>query len=267
MALESTEAFFGIGNNSQESSKTNFSYNEVRNGIEGDYEFIGHLHFKPHIFFATIDTGSARRTSTPSIETRFNRNNLVGFGQRLNHLIMGATLAHDTRENAPDPENGGLRRFTFRRFQDVSGDKTSFNQYDLEFIQYFRLWRPRVFLSLRNAWSFQQVFGGNQIPFNMLAQLDSNHLLRGFTRGRFRDTSSVVFNVQYSYPIWDYVNAIAFFDTGRVFNGPSNFSFKNFKYSVGGGFQIVTPRFYLARFTAAYGGEGIKIAINIKRFF
>ena len=91
--------------------------------------------------------------------------------------------------------------------------------------------------------------------------------MRGFDWGRFRDNASVVFNVEYRYPVWDYIDGQLFFDTGRVFNGPEDFSFKNFKFSGGAGFSFRTKDYFLLRFQAAYGGEGLKILFKTSQSF
>jgi hypothetical protein len=88
-------------------------------------------------------------------------------------------------------------------------------------------------------------------------------MLRGFSIDRFRDRSSVVFNGEYYFPLFHGLRGMILADTGRVFSGIKNFSFKGFKYSAGGGIDLGMSRVIVMRIRAAYGGEGVKFSLNV----
>jgi len=259
---ESDEPFYGIGTDSLKSDKSIFRYQRIRAGATLGYELVSNLVLAPHAIFETVDTEATPSGRYPGVQQTFPPSDLPGFGERVSYINFGGQLTHDTRDDNLAPERGGIRTFRFSRFQGVNRGGFDYNEYELDVRQYIGLGRPRYVLALRNAWVFQQKTGGGQIPFYRLAALDLQHGLRGFTRGRFRDTASVVFNIEYRYPVWDMIDGSLFVDTGRVFSGPTHFSFKGFKYSVGGGIRVKVRQFVLFTIQAAYGGEGVNFVFR-----
>ena len=182
---------------------------------------------------------------------------MVGFERRLSFLDVGLALAHDTRDVAGAPESGGLRRFTFKRLQGIEQDGFNYFQYEVDLRQFFRLWLPRRVLAIRNVWNFQHAPGDNQVPFYRLNVLDNGSALRGFRYGRFRDKSSVLFNAEYRYMVWDLIDVTLFYDTGKVFNDIEEFNFDDFEYSYGGGFRFRSDEAFIFRAQIGYGGEDV----------
>ncbi len=258
----SDDDFYGIGNDSLQSNLAEFSIYTIRAGGDVTYRFLPHLSISPHLNFLAAKTEPKTGGDDPSVEDLFAASDLAGFEEELAHLDVGATLAHDTRDQRGAPEKGGLRRFTYRRFQGLDQGGFDFNQYEVELRQFFRLFKPRRVLALRNAWVFQHADGADAIPFYRLAHLDFNHVLRGFKRGRFRDQNSVLFNAEYRYIIWDYIDATLFVDTGKVFADIDEFDLDDLQYSYGGGLRFRTKNDFLLRFQLGYGGEDIVVSFS-----
>ncbi len=252
--------FFGIGNASLQALHSKFSLDAIQGGVEFDLPLVHHLHLNPHMSFLSQNTrGTGEADST---EVLFPATTLPGFGRWLTYLDAGFTLSHDTRDVRGQTQRGGVQSFAFRRMQGLGTDDFDYNQYEIEIRHYIPLWAPRRVLILRNAWEWKQATGG-LVPFHQFNTLDVHSPLRGFDRGRFRDRGSVIFNAEYRYPIWDIIDGTVFFDTGRVFGDPGDFAFKDFKYSAGGGVQFVTKNFFLFRFQAASGGEGVNLVFDV----
>lgn len=254
---ESNIGFYGIGNQTIVTNRTAYALRE----LEGE----GELHFQPHPSFSILPHLSVRQTrgegtsgqKYPSIETIFPPATLAGLGETMTYLDMGLRLVHDTRDLPSFPTRGGVRGFSFHRFQGM-GDNSHYFQYSLELAHFFRLWSPRHVLALGNRWTHQQESGGT-IPFYQLNSLGLENMLRGFDRFRFHDRSSVLFNVEYRYPIWHSMDGTLFFDTGRTFGSLQEISLRNLKYSGGGGIRIRAYHHLLFRMQAAYGGEGVNL--------
>lgn len=257
--MDSDEDFYGIGPNTKEFNKAEFSLKTLRAGASVGVELIPKLTFAPHVAFDWGDSGFRNIGGMPSVETVFPPSELNGFGEIISYVDLGFRLAHDTRDNLLNPETGGLRSLSFHHFHALNHERFNFFQWNYDIEQYFRLGRPRFVLGLHNAWTFQERTQGNEIPFYRLASLDVNSPLRGFDRGRFRDRGSVVFNVELRYPLWDIVDGTVFFDTGRVFDGIKHFTFKDFKFSGGGGLRVTVNKYYLFKLEVATGGEGVNV--------
>lgn len=262
---ESDEDFFGFGNGSARADFSEFGFDDLNGGFSVGYFLLDRFKIEFETLVRAGTSRSSNGTVPPTIEATFPVGTLAGFDRWITYLDLGINLVHDTRDATAMPERGGLRSFSFHRFQGIGQKGFDYNEYRLDLRQFIRLWGPRRVLALRNAWTFQQETGTSVVPFYRLSFLDLNTPLRGFDRGRFRDHGSVIFNVEYRYPVWDIIDGTIFFDTGRVFDDPSDFSFNNFKYSVGGGIQFVTKNFLLFRIQAAYGGERVNIVLTAKK--
>ncbi len=55
------------------------------------------------------------------------------------------------------------------------------------------------------------------VPFTDQITLGGNRPMRGYLQGRLIDRSSIVASVQYSWPIWVYLNGVIQSDVGNVF--------------------------------------------------
>lgn len=253
--------FYGVGNGSDQDNHSLFSKNRVKTGATAGFELISNLVFSTEFLFDTADSGTGQ-DGEPSVQDIFPPDQIPGFGEEIPYFVWGLKLVHDTRDNYINSQSGGRRLFKFEWYQDLKSHQFNYLQFQLLAEQYIRVGPPRYVLFLRNRWVFQNAAGGEAVPFYRLAVLDYNRGLRGFPGGRFRDTGSVVFNLEQRFPLWHIVDGLLFADAGRVFPGLNGFSFKNFKYSVGGGLRVYLGPFYIAAVEAGYGGEGVQVHLK-----
>jgi len=262
---EFEQSFYGIGNNSDQDNQARFSKQRLRGGFLTGFEIIPNLVFSFQTFFDTADVGTG--SGGPSVQTIFPPSQLPGFQNQITYAIPGFRIVFDTRDNFINSQSGGRRRFVFERYQGLDQGGFNFTQFEFEVDQYIRVGPPRYVLWLRNRWVFQQVDGGNQVPFYRLVELDYNGGLRAFPGGRFRDQGSVVFNVEQRFPLWRVVDGTIFFDAGRVFPGIQNVSFANMKYSVGGGIRVYLGKYYVGIMDGAYGNDGFRVTLKLRNIF
>ncbi len=72
------------------------------------------------------------------------------------------------------------------------------------------------------------------VPFTDQVSLGGNRPMRGYLQGRLIDRSSVVATVQYSWPVWVYLNGVIQTDVGNVFDAHlSDFDFNLLRLSSG----------------------------------
>lgn len=255
--MDSDEDYYGIGPNTSDSNKGEFSVKLLRTGGAIGVEILPHFMIAPHFVFDWGRSGYRALGDVPSVELVFPASELQGFGQTIAYADLGFRLSHDTRNNYYYPEKGGLRAVTLHYMKGLNHSGFDFFKLNLNVEQYFKLPPPRLVVWLHTAWSFEEKTKGNEIPFYRLTALDVFSPLRGFNRGRFRDKSSAVFNAELRYPLWNNLDGTVFVDTGRVFNGIQHFAFKDFKYSAGGGFRLTVHKYYIFKMEVAYGGEGV----------
>lgn len=259
---EGDEDFFGIGNDSLKENDTKYDFDDIAIAVTSYIDVGPYIRVGPSMALRVSEARASDSGDNPSVEEVFSPEELSGLESRIYHIDIGLTLSRDTRDRTVTPEQGGLQQFAFHHFEDLRSGDFSFNEYRIDLRQYIRLWKRRYVLALRNAWVFQNATGSDDIPFNRLTSLDVDAPLRSFDRRRFRDSSSVLFNVEYRYPVWDLIDGTVFLDAGRVFEGIENVSLDDIKYSVGGGIQFITGDFLLFRIQAAYGNDGSNVVFS-----
>ena len=72
-------------------------------------------------------------------------------------------------------------------------------------------------LGLRQYIALTENLGDAAIPFTELLSLGGPQHLRGFYEGRYVGHSALVTTLQYSFPIWVFLDGLVFFDVGNVF--------------------------------------------------
>ena len=64
---------------------------------------------------------------------------------------------------------------------------------------------------------------GGDVPFDRLAQIGGQNLVRGYFEGRFRDRAAVALQGEFRTPVWRRLGAAAFFGAGEVAEGLGEF--------------------------------------------
>jgi hypothetical protein len=128
----------------------------------------------------------------------------------------------------------------------------------------FEIWRHRT-LYLGVSADDMIAFGSTPVPFSELVVLGGPEDLRGFQRGRFRDSSSLIATVEYRWPIWMWMDGSLFFDYGGVFGpGFSRFAVGDLRPDVGLGLRVHSSSKFMMRIQVAYGfgsEGGIRLVI------
>lgn len=257
--------YYGIGFDTPQSNHGIFSMDNVTSGGNASYKFVGNLGLFG-IMNLSVDWSGSGNGTFPSVETFMPPNQIRGFEKYLMYLVPGLRFDYDSRGNKLVSESGGHHYLMVQRFQGLNRQDYDYLEYELQALQYIKLWMARHVLVLRMNWIFQQPTG-DKIPFYRLAALDVNSPARGFSAGRFHDNARVVYNAEYKFPVWNFIDGEIFFDTGRVYSGPTDVSFKHMAYSGGGGLLIRTRNYFLGRFEVGYGGEGVKILFSTNQAF
>jgi len=262
---ENDDDYYGIGAWSTQSDHAKYRNDVIDGRIKLDWHITKPLGVGLRAGWWSGWTSSVAKGGYPGVSDQFSAAQLVGLGKTLNYFVPEIEAWYDTRDNFSFTNRGGRYSAGFARWQSVNVSNISYNQYDVELEHYIPLWRPSVVLMLRNKWVFKQRTGTSLVPFQLLSELDYNSPLRGFSRGRFHDRSSVLFNIEYRYPVWNVVYGVLFFDTGRVFRRLEDFDFSNFKIDGGGGFRLHFEDLALFSLDIGYGGEGVKLIFGIQK--
>lgn len=258
--------YYGIGIGAPKSQHSIFSFDNIFWGGNVGYDPIDHMHLEAHTYFSNDWSGHGEN-GHPSVEATFPMSELPGFEAFLFYFVPGIVAKYDYRDATAAPEKGGYYSLIFNRYQGLNRGQFDYNEYGLDFQQYIRLWAKRHVLVLRTNWLYRHETGGSRVPFYRLTSMDVYDGMRGFASGRYHDRGRMVYNVEYRFPVWTYVDGEIFFDFGRVYHSPSDISFKHIKSDGGVGLRLRTSNFFLARFQVAYGDDGLRVLFKTSQSF
>jgi len=146
---------------------------------------------------------------------------------------LGLSVNLDTRDNVLSPRRGRFFHVAVDRYSPRLGSDFSFTgiKIDLRAYRAFResdVGAVQVYVKSR----------GGAPPFYQLAFLGGDSPLRGYYRGRYRDTAAVVAQAEYRAHIWKRVGAAAFAGLGEACPGLDRCSAQNVLPSLGGGLRV-----------------------------
>ena len=154
-------------------------------------------------------------------------------GSNGGHLFgIGSDLVWDTRDNIFFPNSGGYQYFKVIIYPEI--DQNAFSFLELDVKQFF-------------AFAPDHVIGGNfylastsgDAPFYKLPALGGQKRMRGYFMGRYRDNFFMMFQAEYRQYFWKRLGFVVFGDVGNVSGDMLSYSFKDIKYSFGGGLRYM----------------------------
>ena len=254
--------YFGIGMNSPEEHVAQVNANLVQirervlrkivsglySGLEVDYQNMSSVEFIPtSAEFTDYPTGSEGSAN----------------------LGLGAGILYDTRHNILNVRRGFFSEFAFLHYDESLGSDFEFTS----FISDTRLYMP---MNTRDVLALQLVgqFNVGNVPFNQLAMMGGETMMRGYYSGRYRDLNQIALQAEYRFlplnlPFTKRLGAALFAGTATVFNDRQAIKMKNFVWSAGGGvrFLLFPKKDIFTRFDVAFTEEGTGFYIFIGEAF
>lgn len=223
-------------------------YNNLFFGFQLDYQRLSAVEFVP--------------SSTEIVSVPYG-------GEGSANLGLGASLVYDTRHNVLNVRKGIFSEQAFVKYASSWGSDYSFTSV----ISDNRIYRP---VNSRDVLAFQVLgqFNVGEVPFNQLALMGGESIMRGYYLGRFRDNNQLATQLEYRFlplPLGftDRIGAALFGGTGAVFYQLNTLSMSDFKWSAGGGlrFLLFPKKDIYTRFDVAFTGEGTGFYIFIGEAF
>ncbi|MFZ5802103.1 MAG: BamA/TamA family outer membrane protein [Candidatus Omnitrophota bacterium] len=268
--------FYGIGPESSRDHEA--SYKNETTTVQGKvgYELSSALKGTARMTFENAHIGPGKEDEHGQLE-RFGLENIPGSGGGRT-LVWDGGLHHDTRDFKDNPTRGGYRSLKFGYGEGLSDSKASYFLYQTDVAQYIKVGSPRRVLALRGLMEHRDEVGSGSIPFYQMSKLggygtmpEMSRTLRSYDVNRFFDESLVLLNAEYRYAIWEnrgwQLDAVPFFDLGRVFGEWSQFGFDDLKESYGGELRIFSSRKSVVNFSVAHGDEGTNFYVRTKKAF
>lgn len=185
------------------------------------------------------------------------------------NLGLGLGILYDNRHNILNVREGFFSELAFLRYSTALGSDFSFGTV----ISDTRLYRPVNKRDVFAAQLFGQ-FNSGDIPFNQLALMGGETIMRGYYLGRFRDNNQIAAQIEYRMlPLpWSFTKrwgATFFASTGTVFSDFNALTTRNVVVAGGGGlrFLLFPKKDIFTRLDVAFTKEGSGIYLYIGEAF
>jgi outer membrane protein assembly factor BamA len=146
---------------------------------------------------------------------------------------FGGVITYDSRSSQYYPLSGLFAKGSLLYCDPLWGSTYHIVQFSYDFRQYIDLYKENVL-----AWQFYTDWRlGDAIPFQLLASIGGQDMMRGFTQGIFRDNVMAATQAEYRFPIYETLRGALFGATGDVFNSKT-FNTYRLKVSYGAGLRF-----------------------------
>ncbi len=238
--------FYGIGNDSLKENRHTFAHRQPGVWLGGGLD-LGKKLTLLVTFRAEANSISAGRSSRYDSITDLSPElleYLPGFYDKADFFISKFELRHDSLNRLGAKPGGWLIFLNTSLYNQMNGDAYDFYRARLDITHFQHLFYSRSFV-VRAAAEVARPLREGEVPFYYWSKLGDRRTIRGYSRGRYRDRDSVLFSVEYRYPLLKRpghlpsLQAALFIDTGKVaydlFAEPF---LKNYHTSIGGGFRF-----------------------------
>jgi hypothetical protein len=157
------------------------------------------------------------------------------------NIGLGAGLVYDSRHNALNVRKGVFAELAYLNYSPNLGSTYAFQNLSMDMRVYLPVRRNQVWAT--------QVYGQflqGDVPFNQMALLGGESLMRGYYTGRFRDKNYLAAQTEYRFLPFSFSKrwgAAVFASAGTVAPTVNALSFKYIKPAAGGGIRyLIFPK-------------------------
>ncbi|MGB6606900.1 MAG: BamA/TamA family outer membrane protein [Atribacterota bacterium] len=164
------------------------------------------------------------------------------------------TFSYDTRDNVFEPTSGWYHSFSLEKAGGFLGGDYDFTKYNLTLRAYIstKFIEDVVDISsvkkitdnLSKGVLALRAMGGmadTDLPSFAAYQVGGMNTIRGYDFGEFSGDKSLVFNVEYRFPLAENFQAVLFADWGQAWDYEESINFEDLKFGRGVGVRFDTP--------------------------
>jgi hypothetical protein len=183
------------------------------------------------------------------------------------NIGLGVGLVYDNRHNVLNVRDGFFAEGGFLRYNPTWGSDLNFTNFFLD----SRFYRPMARKQVLAA-QLIGLFNTGNVPFNQLALLGGESMMRGYYLGRYRDKNLIASQVEYRwlpFPFSKRFGGVLFLSAGNVAPSVPEFNLKNIKVAGGGGvrFLLFSKKDVFTRLDFAFSKESTGFYIFIGEAF
>lgn len=217
--LQPDESFFGIGPKTSKDDRTNFSHEQSFAHVGFGKMLSRRIEMAATFSFEHNNIFKGKNPDYESTTELHTLAELPGLETKVKIFGVGVDLRYDSRNAKGRPTSGKEILLGGSVFDQIGDDAYGFWKAKAEIKQYIHLFYGRT-LMFRLAGETTEPLSDKAVPFYYLSELGRSETVRGFNRGRFRDSDMILGSVEYYYPIWhsraNAVDAFLFLDAGQV---------------------------------------------------
>lgn len=259
--------FFGFQSSSQEANETNFGDQELGFTLSVGLRFAERFQVVVDERIRQVNIVHGAVQGIPFIRDEFSPVEVPGVNGFFTHAQKFA-LVYSTLDSPTFPTTGVYARVSIEQSAKLLGSSASFSHYEVESKGYFPVDAARYISVFRLA--YNQI-PGSDVPFLERASLGGEMSLRGYGRGRFIDSSSLLFSLEERIRLFRWsvfsINAdwelAPFIDIGAVMESLSMIKSKDFKFNPGIGFRAVVRPNIVGRMDVGFSDEGPALFIGL----
>lgn len=207
--------------------------------IDGEYTLFRERLLRetlPSLYFGLeLDYQGLNRVNYIDTETDFELPEVGAMGS--NNLGIGLGLLYNNIHNAMNPREGLYSEWAFMNYNTAAGSDYNMTTYVID----NRIYRPVKENTVFAAQVYGQFTSGNA-PFNMLALMGGESLMRGYYLGRYRDKNLVAGQVEYRILPFEFSKrwgASVFLAAGQVYRDKYGFNWDQFLPTGGAGIRYL----------------------------
>lgn len=221
------DRFYGIGPNSDESNREDFTFNSWVTAIS----VLGKV--APDAFIGVNLRHQAMYNIKPFTADATIGTLIVPGGTGSTTLGFGPEFRLDTRDNVMSPQEGGLIDAAIRFHPSYNALNPAFQTYQLDIRHYMPVGKKHVWAN--------RIFNQHQEgepPFRELSLAGGSELVRGYFQGRYRDKSLSAVETEMRFHLWKMIGVTVFTSTFQVGPNPASILQNRWKGAYGAGFRF-----------------------------
>jgi Omp85 superfamily domain len=271
--VDGTPRFYGLGNESQESSETVYTAQQYLLQGQIGYNFTHAWQLQYTLRFEGVDVLPGTLNSVPSIETRFPR----ALGEGMNkQLLNRLSVVYDTRDDTIIPTRGAeVIAYGGVASRDGIINNSLYTETGFDGRAFFSVLDKTVIAA---HMALRYLLSAHDVPFWELSSLGGadtviggNQQLRGFGDGRFYDRDSFASSIEFRRNVMNFqavatqveIELAPFIDVGRVFDRSSTLPFEQLHKVYGLGFRGLARPYVVGFVDIGYGSEGAAVFTGI----
>ncbi|MCK5051441.1 MAG: BamA/TamA family outer membrane protein [Candidatus Cloacimonetes bacterium] len=245
--------FFGYGNNSKDNNEQ-FPKEFLKLELKLGHAFTKQIIGETGIFF--------NHTSVYNFENNgLMSGSITGAGENITSYLT-FRLRWDTRNSQIHPVSGCKISLNSDFTRKLLSSDFKFNRYQLEANIYKKLFTSDHIIAVR--FLAQHIDGS--APYYEQSIIGGTWSARGYKVDRFIEKNMTLTSLEYRYQFYEWIGAVFFIDSGRVYRSLRKLSLQEWHSSLGTGLRFY-PGTFVVRFDIGVSKEGTRFFFNFGHVF